>query len=156
MSLVILVRADATGKLILDVNGNPSNGRSTAKRKEDVQWIVQGGSDLEYIDDIQWKNISGSENLFSENPPTAEINGPNINKRHWKGTVNDSAPDYSVYVYNIFWKKRDVTEIQKFDPIISIKPTTGFIETVLFMAAAVATAAVAFLAFKFLFKKLKK
>ena len=61
MSLVILLRADASGNLILDVNGNPSNGRSTASAGENVQWIVQGGSDLEYIDDIQWKVISGSD-----------------------------------------------------------------------------------------------
>lgn len=108
----------ATGELKLEVNGHPNNGSSGAKRNEKVHWKVQPSSGVDHISAITMKNIAGSRDVFSGNPPAPQ----NANKKDWMGTVDSSAPDYSVYVYKIDWVPEGSSTPKTFDPIISIKP----------------------------------
>ena len=147
-----MLRIDIIGysgeNLILEVDGHPNNGRSTAHKNEQVHWKVKEGIAVDYISAITWKQIGGSENVFSNDPPAEQEN-----KKNWKGRVNRNAEDYSVYVYNITWVKNDGTT-HTYDPIIAINPSTSFFD-ITKVVLLVATAALAFLAFNFLRKNKK-
>jgi hypothetical protein len=140
--VIKITGSDSTnGSLDLD-----DGGHTRAKAGDTIKWDIGQHSGVYSIVSIQEK--SGSTDIWST-PPRQQGN-------HWEGQIDSGAADCDVYVYSITWKASEKEDPLTFDPIISIKPTTGFINTFLYMAAAVATAAVAFFAFKFLFKKLKK
>ncbi|MCW3109333.1 MAG: hypothetical protein JWQ09_3839 [Segetibacter sp.] len=103
--------------LLFNVNQQPNNGHSYASARDDVQWTVTT-NDVKYIEDIKWKQISGSTDVFSSHPPTPT----NPQRRVWKAKVNENEI-YSVYVYSIKWVKALETTPRTFDPIISIKPS---------------------------------
>ena len=108
-----------TGELKLEVNGRPNNGHSEANRTDRVHWKVKPSSGVDHISAITMKNIAGSRNVFSGNPPAPQ----SADKKEWKGIVDGNAPDYSVYVYKIDWVPDGSSTPKIFDPIISIKPT---------------------------------
>ena len=145
-----MLRIDIIGysgeNLILEVDGRPNNGRSSAVKREQVYWKVKDGIDVDYISAIKWKQMAGSEDVFSDDPPAEQEN-----KKNWKGRVNRSAEDYSVYVYGITWVKKDGTT-HTFDPIISINPSLSFYD-VSKVGLLLATTALAFFTFQFLYKK---
>jgi hypothetical protein len=148
-----MLRIDIVGSsgnnLLLEVNGHPNNGRSSAVKSEQVHWKVKEGIDVDYISAITWKNMPGSEDVFSHHRPAEQEN-----KKNWKGRVNGDAEDYSVYVYSITWVKAGDGTTHIFDPIISINPSTTFydITKVLLFTA---TALLAFLTLQFLRKNKK-
>lgn len=135
--------------LELEVNGQPNNGRSIAKRRWPVHWRVQNNCGVNFIQAIEMKPISGNTDIFSMYPPAAQDPA----KKHWKATVNDGAADYSVYVYKILWVKDGETAPRTFDPIIAIKPTTSTIPPLI--AATVTVASVVGLSY-FIFGWMKK
>ena len=73
--------------------------------------------------------------------------------RTWRATVDSNAPDYAVYRYSILWKDTNGND-QTEDPIISINPSTSFFDLTK-VVLVVATAALAFLTFQFLWKNKK-
>ena len=111
---------NSTGGLILEENGRPNNGHSRAHKCEDVHWKVKGHCGVDHIDGIIWKPISGSTDVFSSHRPAPQTG---TQKKHWKGTVNCNAQEYSVYIYSIEWVHEDGGPPRTFDPIISIKPS---------------------------------
>lgn len=139
----------SNGGLTIEENGRSNNGHSPAKKGEDVHWKVKPNCGVKYIHTITRKTIFGSTNVFSSDPPRAQDAG----KKHWKGTVNDNAEDFSVYVYSIEWVKDTKTEEKEvFDPIISIKPST--INTKKFILYAI-TVVLGYFTLKFLRKHRK-
>jgi hypothetical protein len=133
-----MLRIDIIGSsgddLLLEVNGHPNNGRSSAVKSEQVHWKVKEGIDVDYISAITWKDMPGSEDVFSCHRPAEQEN-----KKNWKGKVNEDAEDYSVYVYSITWVKTVDGTTHIFDPIISIKPSESFFnirEVTLFVLTA--------------------
>lgn len=145
-----MLRIDIIGysgeDLIFEVDGRPNNGRSTAAKNEQVHWKVKEGIAVDYISAITWKQIAGSENVFSSDPPAEQEN-----KKNWKGRVNRAAEYYSVYVYSITWVKNDGST-HTFDPIISINPSLSFFRLTEVVLVA-ATAALTFFTLQFLRKK---
>ncbi|MCU7549920.1 hypothetical protein OCK74_12380 [Chitinophagaceae bacterium LB-8] len=111
---------DLNGGLVLEVNGHPNNGHSAVQRGWAVHWKVNESCDVDYIEDIQQKDISGTTDIFSSNPPRSQ----NPQRKTWIGIVNGTAADYSVYAYAIKWVKKGSTDIKTFDPLISVKPTS--------------------------------
>ncbi len=109
--------------LILEVDTHPNNGRSSATKSEQVDWKVNQNISVDSISAITWKEMPGSEDVFSRSRP-AEL-GSNL--KHWRGIVNDDAEDFSVYIYSITWVKKvgNIRTTHIFDPIISIKPSTS-------------------------------
>ncbi len=126
----------STGGLILEADGRRSHGLCFATPRENVHWRVRRGSNVRQINAITWKPISGSTDVFSSEPPSAQ----NPGQTHWKGRVNRGAA-YSIYVYSIEWVNEKDGTTNVFDPIISIKPSTTFadliedIETIEILAA---------------------
>lgn len=104
--------------LLLEVGGQPNPGRSWVKKNQDVLWRVKENIDIEAIEGIMLKDISGNDNIFKSNPPQP-VGG---NKKIWKAKVDTNAAAGAVYIYNIAWKKKGETSPRTFDPILSIKP----------------------------------
>ena len=70
-----IVRGNADGSLVLEMNGNPSNGDGSAKRRWGVHWRVRPHINVEYIRDIKMKTGPGaptSTNIFIGDPPAAQ------------------------------------------------------------------------------------
>src|SRR6185503_1631621 len=135
MLQINIIGIDSTGGLILDENGVPNNGHSRVSKCREVHWKVKPHCGVDHIHGIIWKPIAGSTDVFSSNRPAPQSGTQN---RHWKGTVNCNAADYSVYVYSIVWVHEDGGAPRTFDPIISIKPSK-FALTELVTLTALAT-----------------
>lgn len=111
---------DQTGNLLIEVDDKPNNGNSQVVKGDIVQWKVRPGCGVNSIVNITRKSIIGSTDIFSSNPPRSQ----NAQNTFWKATANVHSSDYDVYIYEIDWLKDGSSEVKKFDPIISIKPTT--------------------------------
>jgi len=131
----------SNGDLTLD-----DRGHTRAEAGDTIKWLIGQHSGVYAIVSIQEK--SGSTNIWST-PPRQQGN-------HWEGEIAPDAEECDVYVYSITWKASEKEDPLTFDPIISIKPSTGFIDTFLYATAALATAALAFFTFRFLFRKFRK
>jgi hypothetical protein len=141
-------------ELTLDGNGKGRGHSLAYDPKEDVQWEIAGNV-IDRIEAVTWKQVSGSTNIFPETGSPGSPTPLNPQKKVWRAKINDISG--VAYVYSIkFVRNASDPTIYEFDPIISIKPTSGFINTFLYAVSAVATAVLAFFTFQFLFKKLKK
>lgn len=116
--LKIIITGSNGDNLTFEVDGKPNNGRSSASRKEVVEWEIASGTDVKAISSIVLKPIIGSEDIFSEDPPKPQ----NSQNTAWKGKVNRRVDIGAVFIYNIVWIKSDGTT-HTCDPIISIRPT---------------------------------
>ena len=111
---------DSNGdNLVFEVDGHPNNGNSSVNKGSAVHWKVKPGCNVDYIDAIYMKDVTGSTDIFSANPPAAEAGSQ---RKNWKAKVNTDARRYSVYVYNIVWVKVGESQPRTYDPIIAIKP----------------------------------
>ena len=144
-----IVSGNPDGSLVLEVNGRPNNGNSSAERNWRIHWRVRTGSNVEYIHDIKMKTKPGdppSTNIFTSDPPASQ-GGPN--STHWKGTVDTNAPIGAVYGYSIFWK-RSGGGIEECDPKISVKPSKFNFTTLL---VGISFGVLGLLSLIFLFRK---
>lgn len=123
--------------LLLEVDSRPNPGKSFVKRNEQVQWEIKGTLEVEAIEGITMKTISGNDNIFRLNPPKPDAG----DKKKWKAKVDSNAPDWSDYIYNIVWKKRGESNTRTFDPILSIRPIKVTEDTSLMSASTLITAA---------------
>ena len=117
LNIEIINGNTSTGQLEFKVNGvNSRSGDGDAKKNWQVHWRVGPGSEVRAIDNIQMKARGGGIDIFSADPPSPQ----DPNNKHWKGNVDDSAPDGVDYFYDIVWSSDDGQKIH--DPKISIKP----------------------------------
>ena len=139
--------------LKLEVNGHSNNGRSSPTRDEEVQWKVRPNKGIKSIEAIAMKNIAGSDNVFSSDPPRSI----NAQKMKWRAKTNNNAEDGAVYVYNIEWVKDGDPTIRTYDPIISIRPvkltSDNFLYNVVLTTAVVTTLLAVTLAVMLYFSK---
>ena len=146
MLVVKIVGVNPDNSLRFKVNGRrSSNGNGAAEKNWSVRWKVKRDISVQSITGIQQKD--NSTNIFTDHPPRMH------DSRTWRATVDSNAPDYAVYRYSILWKDSNGND-QTEDPIISINPSTSFFDLTK-VVLVVATAALAFLTFQFLWKNKK-
>lgn len=139
MAHIYIIGIDPSNEnnLLLEEGGKPNPGKSFVKQNEQVHWEVKGTIDVEAIEGITLKNITGNENIFRMNPPKHDAG----DKRKWKAKVDADAPDWADYIYNIVWKKKGEPDTRTFDPILSIRPIKVTTDTSLMSATNLITAA---------------
>lgn len=101
-----------------------------AERRDFVRWI-NVADEVKSIEKIEPK--PNSDNIFSVPPHRQDDN-------LWTAEISSGTPDYSKYIYSIWWKDIDGNPKQ-YDPKITIKPSAGIfftLERVAIGAAAVA------------------
>lgn len=119
MASIIIEKGDpATGKLTL----NPPI-LTWADKKETILWKIDNHSGVQSISNILVKPSPPSNVIFSE--PPQPVGGSD----NWKAKIDRSSPNFSVYLYSIYWIPTSGTDpdpsnpVKKHDPIIAVKPS---------------------------------
>ena len=92
------------------------HGHSVVRGKVKIQWQVIPNTKVVCIEDIFWKDVSGSTDIFD--PPDPEPLNPQ--KTVWQGKNKSGIA--CTYIYGIKWVHADDGKTYDFDPIISIRP----------------------------------